>query len=79
MLNQGQIKTLRKRLGWNQKQMAKAIGIADPNTISHWETGFRTPMGVSERLLLLLEKLRGKSLHQVIKQLEKIGSEKSDA
>ena len=59
--------------------MAAALGIADPNTISHWETGFRTPKGISERLLLLLEKLRGKELQRVTRQLERIGTEKSSA
>ena len=72
-MNQGRILALRKKLGWKQKEMADALGISKFHTISHWETGFRTPSGASERLLLLLEKLRGKDFHRVAKCLQKIG------
>lgn len=76
-MSQERVRYLRKRIGWTQKQMAKAIGIADQDTISHWETGFRIPKGISERMLLLLEKLRGTELRRVTKRLEKIGLEKT--
>ncbi|MGE4232081.1 MAG: helix-turn-helix domain-containing protein [Bacteriovoracia bacterium] len=79
MMDQGRIQNLRKKLGWKQKEMADALGIENPQTISHWEIGFRTPSGTAERLLLLLEKLRGKELQSITRHLEKISMEKSDA
>jgi transcriptional regulator with XRE-family HTH domain len=39
-----ELKSIRKKLGWTQVQMAKAIGV-DPNTVARWE---RNEVGISE-------------------------------
>lgn len=59
--------------------MARSLGISQGHTISHWENGFRTPKGVSARLLRLLNELSGDELRKITKRLEKMGLEESDA
>ena len=59
--------------------MAKAMGLADGHTISHWENGFRIPKGVSNRFLCFLDTLPKDELRKIAKRLEKLGTEESDA
>lgn len=55
--------------------MARALGLAHGQTVSHWEIGFRVPKGVSERFLQLLDALPTEDLQRITKRLEKLGAE----
>lgn len=72
-MDQENVQKLRKRIGWNQSQMARALGIAQAHTISHWETGFRVPKGISARFLRFLSALPQEDLLKITKHLEKLG------
>lgn len=71
-LSQQEIAKLRKRLQWSQTTMARALGIANPMTISHWETGVRTPTATAMRLLCLLDSLSEPELRKISTRLEQI-------
>ena len=67
-----QIAHLRSRLGWSQSAMARALGISNAVTISHWETGNRIPTATAMRLLCLLESLSDAELRKMATRLEQI-------
>lgn len=71
-LDQKQIANLRKRLGWSQSTLARALGIANSVTISHWETGVRVPTATAMRLLCLLSSLSDAELRKMASRLEQI-------
>ena len=60
------IRRLRKRLGYNQTEMAEALGFKRYQTISEFETGDRPPPDTVQRLLDMLDKtappLNGKEI-----------------
>lgn len=74
-MQQKDVSKLRLKIGWTQKQMASALGIASNKTISHWENGNRIPTGVSERILKLLAALPKSDLEKVTMHLEKLAAE----
>jgi DNA-binding transcriptional regulator YiaG len=47
------VKELRRRLGWTQRQLAAALNVTD-TTVARWEQGARTvsPLGATSLLLL---------------------------
>lgn len=47
-----QLRSIRKKLGWTQEQMASELGVA-ANTIARWERGER---GISESRAVLIRK-----------------------
>lgn len=59
-------------MGLSQSQMARAIGVAHPVTISHWENGHRIPSGVTERFLRLLSSLSDAELNKFARRLEEM-------
>jgi DNA-binding transcriptional regulator YiaG len=71
-LDQRQIAKLRKKLGWSQSAMARAFGIANAVTISHWETGVSTPASTAMRLLCLLDSLSEQEMRKIALRLEQI-------
>ena len=78
-LNQKHIAKLRKRIGWSQAAMARALGISNPVTISHWENGHRVPTATAMRLLFLLHTLSDTDLKKIVFRLEQIGEGKISA
>lgn len=52
--------------------MARALGISNAMTISHWETGFREPTATALRLLCLLDSLSDTELRKISTRLEQI-------
>jgi DNA-binding transcriptional regulator YiaG len=79
VLDKKQIAHLRKKLGWSQSAMAKAIGISNPMTISHWETGVRVPTATAMRFLFLLYSLSDTELRKMATLLEQIAQGKVSA
>lgn len=71
-MDRNQIAKLRKKLGWSQAAMARALGISNAMTISHWETGNRQPTATAMRLLCLLESLPESELRKMATRLEQI-------
>lgn len=71
-LDQHQIAKLRKKLGWSQSAMARAFGVANPVTISHWETGVSTPTSTAMRLLCLLDSVSDQEMRKIALRLEQI-------
>ena len=71
-LDQQQIAKLRKKIGWSQSAMARAFGIANSVTISHWETGVSTPTSTAMRLLCLLDSLSDQEMRKIALRLEQI-------
>ena len=69
-MDSSRVLKLRKRLGWGQVQMARALGVAQYVTISHWETGFREPKGITERFLCYLECLSEPELKKAARYLD---------
>jgi transcriptional regulator with XRE-family HTH domain len=49
----GEIRALRKKLGWTQMALAEAIGVTS-NTVARWERG---EMAISEPAARLLKKI----------------------
>ena len=45
-----ELRLIRKRLGWTQVDMAKAVGV-DPNTVARWE---RDEIAISEPVARLI-------------------------
>jgi putative zinc finger/helix-turn-helix YgiT family protein len=52
-LSGGEVRFLRKSLGWSGNDFARHIGV-DPSTVSRWESGGQTMGQVAERFLRLL-------------------------
>lgn len=52
-LSGGEIRFLRKSLGWSGNDFARHIGV-DPSTVSRWESGTQAMGQVAERFLRLL-------------------------
>lgn len=59
------IKNLRTKLGLTQKDMAEALGVAKL-TISHYETGFRTPGPTLLILFMVLDSFSKKSALELL-------------
>jgi DNA-binding transcriptional regulator YiaG len=76
ILDKKQIAHLRKKVGWSQAAMARALGISNPMTISHWETGVRVPTATAMRLLFLLSTASDVELRKLASRLELIGQGK---
>jgi DNA-binding transcriptional regulator YiaG len=55
--------------------MAKALGLANAMTVSHWETGFRKPTATALRILCLLASLPDSELKRIVVRLEVIAEE----
>lgn len=49
----GEIRALRRSLGWTQVALAEAVGVSS-NTVARWERG---EMGISEPAARLLQKI----------------------
>jgi len=69
------IAKLRKKLGWSQSEMARAIGLAHPMTVSQWENNHSVPSGVTERFLRLLSSLSDSELQKIARRLEEMERE----
>lgn len=71
------IKNLRIKLGLTQKDMALTLGVAKL-TISHYETGFRTPGPTLLILFMVLNSFSKKNALELLghfkKEADKIGS-----
>ncbi len=71
-MNSDKILKLRQRVGWSQSEMARAIGLAHPVTISQWENDHKNPSGVTERFLRLLHSLSDSELQKLARRLEEM-------
>lgn len=48
-----EIKSLRERFGFTQKQLAEAVGV-NRTAVTLWESGHRNPSGSAEKMLAIL-------------------------
>ena len=60
-----EIKSMRTRLGLTQKDIARALGVADL-TMSQYETGFRQPGPTALILLVIMDSLSEKKALDLI-------------
>ena len=59
---------LRNKLGLNQEELSKSLGILGLNTISRWETGLRKPNETIRRLFCWLNDLPKQEAEEIIKK-----------
>jgi DNA-binding transcriptional regulator YiaG len=76
-MDKRRILRLRERFGISQAKFSRAIGVANPMTISHWETGIRTPQGPTQRFLTFLEKLPNADFKKATSLLKKLDEEEN--
>jgi len=53
-----EVQTLRRRLGWTQRQLAAALNITE-TTVARWEQGARAVTPLAATSLTLLARLHG--------------------
>lgn len=71
-MDQKRIAKLRLRFEWSQERFSKALGLCSRMTVSHWETGFRSPSGPAKRFLVFLENLSDSDFKKAGEVLEDI-------
>jgi transcriptional regulator with XRE-family HTH domain len=52
-MNAGELRKLRKKLGWSQAQLAREVGVAT-NSVARWERG---EMAISEPVARLIQRI----------------------
>jgi transcriptional regulator with XRE-family HTH domain len=52
-MNAGELRKLRKKLGWSQAQLAREVGVA-ANSVARWERG---EMAISEPAARLIQRI----------------------
>lgn len=65
---------IRKRWSLTQEEMALLMEVSNKLTISHWETGFRSPGGIIKKLYRMLDQLPEPEAKRLLKQLNAFSS-----
>jgi|JI9StandDraft_1071089.scaffolds.fasta_scaffold608926_2 DNA-binding XRE family transcriptional regulator len=66
-----QLKKIREQLGLTQDDLAKVLGLAGKKTISHFETGFRTPSPLISAVMSYLESLPDRKAAAFIEEFQR--------
>jgi len=64
---------IRNELGLSQAELARVLEVKNPVTISHWETGFRSPDPMKKKIYRILDAMDSTQKTEMIELLLKEG------
>lgn len=70
-MSPAQLKSHREKLGLTQDELAQVLGLAGKKTISHFETGFRTPSPLISAVMSYLGSLPEKKAAAFIEEFQR--------
>lgn len=66
-----QLKETREQLGLTQDELAQVLGLAGKKTISHFETGFRTPSPLISAVMSYLGSLSERKAQEFLEEFQR--------